>query len=155
MKALYIGSFDPFTIGHYEVLKQAEELFDKVYVYVSNNPQKKRRFSTISCAWAIKQIPDLKDSTKENIGETDDILTTDLMRELDCNYLVRGLRNTSDYLYEEQLLQMYKELDRTIKVVYLRASNNISSTFVYELYKRNLPIQRYLPYPVDLLGEGW
>lgn len=150
MKALYIGSFDPFTIGHYEVLKQAEELFEEVHVYVSHNENKKRRFNVIDCAYAIKQIDDLKDSTKNNVGESD-ILTTDLARELNCDYLIRGLRNTSDYLYEEQLSQMYKELNPNLKVVYFRANNNISSTFVYELYKRGLAIDKYLPYDSHLL----
>lgn len=150
MKALYIGSFDPFTIGHYEVLKQAEELFDEVHVYVSHNENKKRRFNVIDCAYAIKQIGDLKGSTKNNVGESD-ILTTDLAKELNCSYLIRGLRNTSDYLYEEQLAQMYKELNPNLKVVYFRANNNISSTFVYELYKRGLSIDKYLPYDKELL----
>ena len=55
MKALYIGSFDPFTIGHYEVLKQAKEIFDKVIVVVADNPNKKRYFAIIDSTYAIKQ----------------------------------------------------------------------------------------------------
>ena len=144
MKALYIGSFDPFTIGHYEVLKQAEELFDKVLIVVSNNSSKKRRFSSIACGSAIATLTD-------NVVMTSEELTTDLMKQYKCDYLIRGLRNTSDYLYEEQLAQMYKELNPNLKVVYFRANNNISSTFVYELYKMGLSIDKYLPYDKDLL----
>lgn len=144
MKALYIGSFDPFTIGHYEVLKQAEELFDEVVIIVSSNPNKKRRFNIIDCSHTITTITN-------NIVTTSEDLTTDLVKQYNCDYLIRGLRNTSDYLYEEQLAQMYKELNPNLKVVYFRANNNISSTFVYELYKRGLPIDKYLPYDKRLL----
>lgn len=144
MKALYIGSFDPFTIGHYEVLKQAEELFDKVVIIVSSNSNKKRRFNIVDCSHAISTVTN-------NVVTTSEDLTTDLAEKYNCDYLIRGLRNTSDYLYEEQLAQMYKELNPNLRVVYFRANNNISSTFVYELYKRGLPIDKYLPYDKRLL----
>jgi pantetheine-phosphate adenylyltransferase len=111
---------------------------------VSNNSSKKRRFSSIACGSAIATLTD-------NVVMTSEKLTTDLMKQHNCDYLIRGLRNTSDYLYEEQLYQMYKELNFNLKVVYFRANNNISSTFVYELYKMGLPIDKYLPYDKDLL----
>ena len=56
MKALYIGSFDPFTNGHYEVLKQAEELFDEVIICIARNPKKKRRFTELTCGNSLIAI---------------------------------------------------------------------------------------------------
>ena len=139
MKALYIGSFDPFTIGHYEVLKQAEDLFKSILICIADNPTKKRRFDRLYTVRAIEKI------TKHKVIWSN-ALTTDLMQAYKIPYLIRGLRNTSDYLYEEQLIKQYKILKPDIKVVYFRADNDISSTFVYELYKRKIDIQPYLPY---------
>jgi pantetheine-phosphate adenylyltransferase len=139
MKALYIGSFDPFTIGHYEVLKQAEELFDEIIIVFADNPTKKRRFDLTFSIKALETI-----ANHHIVHSTS--LTTDLMSYYKCDYLIRGLRNTSDYLYEESLIKQYKLLKPETKVVYFRADNDVSSTFVYELYKRKIDIQPYLPY---------
>ena len=146
MKALYIGSFDPFTNGHYEILKQAEDLFSEVIICFATNPKKKRRFSQLTCANALNHLD------KKRIIISSNDLTPNIMKEYNCKYLIRGLRNTSDYLYEEQLYQMYKELDKDFKCIYLRG-NNISSTFVWELYKRDLDVSNYLPYNINYLRE--
>lgn len=143
MKALYIGSFDPFTIGHYEVLKQAKEIFDEIVVVVADNPNKKRYFTVIDSTYAIKQIHDKVYYSDKDISE--------LAEDFNCDYIVRGLRNTSDYLYEEQLAYMYKELNPDLKIVYFRTNNTISSTFVRELHKRNKDISKYVPYDVICL----
>lgn len=144
MRALYIGSFDPFTDGHYDVLKQAEEIFDEIVIVVANNPQKKRRIDADICAYAIQSI------TKNEV-KVSNSLTTDLMKYYKCDYLIRGLRNTTDYLYEENLIKQYKLLNPNIKVVYFRTEKDISSTFVYELIKRDKPTNDYLPYSIDKL----
>lgn len=144
MRALYIGSFDPFTDGHYDILKQAEEIFDEIVIVVANNPQKKRRIDADICAYAIQSI------TKNEV-KVSNSLTTDLMKYYKCEYLIRGLRNTTDYLYEENLIKQYKLLNPNIKVVYFRTEKDISSTFVYELIKRDKPTNDYLPYSIDKL----
>lgn len=148
MKALYIGSFDPFTIGHYEILKQAEDLFGEVIICFARNPKKKRRFTELTCGNALNFM----DNKKRTIIHSDD-LTPYIMEEYNCKYLIRGLRNTSDYLYEENLYNMYKEISPDFKCIYLRG-NNVSSTFVWELYKRDMDmVQKYLPYDINHLRE--
>ncbi len=148
MRALYVGSFDPFTNGHYQIIKQAEDLFDEVIVGLASNPNKKRRFQPYSCLNAI--APYLKATTNLQYLE-DEELTINAFERFNCDYLIRGLRNTSDYLYEEQLFYMYKELCPDLKVIYLRADNT-SSSFVWELYKRNMDLTKYVPYnPKELV----
>lgn len=145
---MYVGSFDPFTIGHYSILQQAIELFDDVVVCVAENINKQRRFNIRNTLSAIRSI------VPKNIQvTTSKELMVDVCRVYDCKYLIRGLRNTSDYLYEESLYQMYKELDKDLRVIYLRSDNNISSSFVYELYKRGKNIDKYVPYSPNLLEE--
>lgn len=144
MKALYIGSFDMFTVGHYEVLKQAEEIFDDILICIADNSTKERRYNKLCVAYAISQITKNKVICSKS-------LTTDLMIKNDIHYLIRGLRNTSDYLYEENLIKQYQILKPDIKVIYLRTNNNISSSFVFELHKRGKEIQPYLPYDKQYL----
>lgn len=148
MKALFVGSFDPFTKGHYEVLKQAESIFDEVLVVIATNPTKKRRFEHSISKQCIESI----------IGRRTKVICSDALTPLlytsyGCDYIVRGLRNTTDYLWEEQLFQMYKQINPKIKVMYLRAENNISSTMVYELYKRGMSVDEFLPYESNMLLE--
>lgn len=145
MKALFFGSFDPFTIGHYSLLKQAESIFDTVIVAIVRNPMKKRRFTIDSCLNAIERVTDSK------VIYTDDILPTFIAQKYDCDYIVRGLRDVDDYVYEERVIKSEQLLDKSIKTIYLRTDNMISSTFVYELYKQGYNVNEFLPYEVEML----
>lgn len=148
MRALYIGSFDPFTIGHYEVLKQAEELFDEVVICIARNLEKKRRFSELTCANALNFI----DGKKRTVVFSDK-LATDVAKEYGCKYIIRGLRGGSDYFYEENLAKQYKRIQPSINVVYFNSDSPVSSSFVYELYKREEDVSKYLPYSIEHLRE--
>ena len=148
MKALYIGSFDPFTIGHYEVLKQAEELFDEVIICIARNLEKKRRFSELTCANALNFI----DGKKRTVVFSDK-LATDVAKEYGCEYIIRGLRGGSDYFYEENLAKQYKLTHPSVKVVYFNSDSPVSSSFVYELWKRDIDVSDYLPYGINHLKE--
>lgn len=145
MRALFFGSFDPFTIGHYNLLKQAENIFDEVFVAIVRNPMKKRRFTIDSCLYAIRQITDSK------VIYTDDILPTFIAKKYNCDYIVRGLRDVNDYTYEERVIKSEKLLDKDIKTIYLRTDSMISSTFVYELFRQGYKIDEFLPYRVEVL----
>lgn len=147
MKAIYAGSFDMFTNGHMSVLDQAIDLFDKIYVVIAVNPDKARRFEVglmenkIRIALAEKGY----DSKVEVVSSTKLIIR--LAEELGCQYLIRGLRNATDYAYEENMALCNTALNTAIKTIYLRASDaSISSSMVYELYQHGEDISRYLPY---------
>lgn len=150
MKALFFGSFDPFTIGHYSLLKQAEKLFDgDVIVAIVKNPKKpKRRFSIESCKRAIESITDCK------VIYADDVLPIFIAADYGCEYIVRGLRNTNDYIYEEAIALSEAEINDWVKTIYLRTNNNISSTLVYELYKQGEDVKRFLPYGLERLQKN-
>ena len=147
MKALFYGSFDPFTNGHYNILKQAEQLFDDVLIVIARNPKKKRRFTVESCSEVIKKL------TYYPVIYTDDALPIFLAKEYNCDYIIRGLRNTTDYLYEESIALMENEINKSIQTIYLRSNNNISSTMVYELYEAGYDVNKYLPYRITQLEK--
>ena len=148
MKALYPGSFDPFTNGHLSVLEQAVNLFDKVVICISPNPSKKRRFSEDSCIEAIKDcLKNRPYKNKVEIKSYGSSIPAEIAEAEDCDYIIRGIRNTMDYMYEEQLATFNSTYNSNIKSVYFRAENSaISSTMVYTLMKAYKPVYMYLPY---------
>ena len=141
----YAGSFDPFTMGHLHIVKVASKVFDKVIIGIGVNPAKSRRYSSESLKEAIEHI--LK---RENLTNFECViyegLTADVAKEHNADFLIRGLRNGSDYDFEENLALINYEVS-DIDTIYFRAGSYgaVSSSMVYELIKRNKDVSRYLP----------
>lgn len=146
MKAAYAGSFDPFTNGHLYIYKQAVQLFgfSNVTILLANNPSKKR----------YTNIDTMRDILKARVGLNVDIcdgLVADYCMENDIDYLVRGLRNTSDYMYEEEVAKINSEINPELKTIYFRAKDDvISSTMVRLLNEQGKDISKYVPEGVSL-----
>ena len=145
MNAIYAGSFDPFTIGHLHVLKQACAVFDKVYVAIAVNSQKKRRIDKNVMKDAITKVIESNnlDNAEVVIFEG---LTVDLAKEKKAKFLVRGLRNGTDYEYEENLAVVNSKI-AGIETIYFRAGKtaHISSSVVMELYSYGKDITKWVP----------
>lgn len=147
MKAIYAGSFDMFTNGHMSVLEQAIDLFDMIYVVIAENPGKTRRFEVGLMEEKIAEALEARGySDKVKVISTKKLIIR-LAHELDCRFLIRGLRNATDYAYEENMALCNTALDSNIRTIYLRGDHNfISSSMVYELYMHGEDISGYLPY---------
>ena len=141
----YAGSFDPFTNGHLHIVKLACEIFDKVYIGIGINASKKPRYDKTSMKSAINNV---LEAEKLNNAECIifENLAIDTAKSLNCDFMVRGLRNGVDYDYEENLAQLNKELSG-IETIYIRAGKNgiISSSMVYELLINKRDISPYVP----------
>lgn len=143
--AMYAGSFDPFTNGHLSIVETACELFDKVYVCIAKNPNKNRQTDVREMALAISKVLKEKNITNAQVVITDGLIA-EFCEINDIKYLVRGLRNTSDYLYEENIAKINYEINPNLKTVYLRAENDvISSSLVRELHAHKKSIDKYVP----------
>lgn len=141
----YAGSFDPFTIGHLNIVKKACKLFDKVIIGLAVNPNKKGRFDKNEMKVAIeKTIKEEKINNAECIIFED--LTVDKAKEYNADFLIRGIRNSFDYSQEENLAEINEELS-SLDTIYLRAGKMgaVSSSMVYELLKRDKDVSKYLP----------
>ncbi len=149
MKAVYAGSFDMFTNGHLSVLDQAIDLFDMIYVVIATNPEKQRRYSVELMEEKISQVLREKGYDSKVKVMSSDKLVVRLAQQLGCQYLIRGLRNATDYAYEENMALINTALDEEIKTIYVRAKDaSISSSMVYELYIHGEDISSYLPYTI-------
>lgn len=145
MNAIYAGSFDPFTNGHLHVLTQACEVFDKVFVAIAVNSSKKRRIDKDAMKNAIEKI--VKNNRLDNVEVIIfDGLTVDLAEKKNAKFLVRGLRNGTDYEYEENLAIVNSKI-AGVETIYFRAGKtaHISSSVVMELYNYGRDITKWVP----------
>ena len=144
-KAMYQGSFDPFTVGHLDVVRKAAKLFDELYVVIGINASKKRATDPELMRSAIENA--LSQDGLDNVHvAVFDGLMVDFAREYGIGYMVRGLRNSVDYAYEENIAEINKLLAPEIEYVYFRAENvAVSSSMVKELRAHGKDISAYLP----------
>ncbi|MBQ0054381.1 MAG: pantetheine-phosphate adenylyltransferase [Bacteroidales bacterium] len=150
--AIFPGSFDPFTIGHYDVLLSALQLFDKVIVAVGYNSTKKGQgyFSPETRVRIIKDaVAGLENVEVCSYTE----LTIDLCRRLGARYIVRGLRTTTDFELESVIAQANKKMDKEITTVFIPASQEysfISSTVAKDVLIHNGDTSLFFPPNVDI-----
>ena len=140
----YTGSFDPFTNGHLHVVKKAAEVFDKVIIGIGIHPTKRRRFDKEEMKLAIEKV--LKRENLNNVCVIEyDNLSVDCAKEHNSTYLIRGIRNGTDYEYEEIMASMNEELSG-LDTIYFRAGKlgNISSSMVVELLRNGRNVDTYL-----------
>ncbi|MCH7409913.1 pantetheine-phosphate adenylyltransferase [Belliella sp. DSM 111904] len=147
--AIFPGSFDPFTKGHHDIVKRSLELFDKVYIGIGYNSSKKNRYFEINEMVAkIKGVYESDDRVEVIVYNE---LTAFLAKKIGANFLIRGLRNTTDFEYENTISQMNRNLNESLETVFLITSPEfaaISSTIIRDVHRYGADIQAYLPYEV-------
>lgn len=150
----YAGSFDPFTYGHLEVVMQAAKIFDKVIIGMGVNNDKKPRFDRGKMKKAIEESMESYAIKNVEVIMYDGLTFMQNSERLNDFFLIRGLRNGTDYEYEEQLAQINKKIGYT-DTLYFRACDKgmISSSAVYELWKNGVDLVGLVPIPVIELME--
>jgi pantetheine-phosphate adenylyltransferase len=135
-KAVFPGSFDPITNGHYDIIKRGVSLFDEVVVAIGINADKKYMFSLEDRKRFIEEA--FKDEPKVSVI-TYEGLTIDLCRKLDAKFILRGLRNPADFEFEKAIAHTNRKLSKIETVFLLTASNTsyISSSIVRDVIRNN------------------
>jgi len=147
--ALYPGTFDPITNGHFDIIERAKNLFDEVIIAVAESKDKNPMF-TLEQRINMTQIAVKKLDGVRVVGFNN--LTVELAHEHDAGVLIRGLRAVSDFEYELQLGYLNNSLDETIETVYLMPKLKhafISSSIVRNLLKFNGKTDHLLPKEVQ------
>ena len=142
--AVYPGSFDPFTNGHLDMVKKASKLFDKVYVVIGVNFNKKRSYDSGLMKEAIEKTLEENSITNCEVYVYDGLIAQ-YTKEKGIGYMIRGLRNNLDYNYEENIAEINKLINPNLEYVYFRAENvAVSSSMVKELHSYNQDISKYV-----------
>ncbi len=143
--AVFAGSFDPITLGHFSIVEKALPLFDKLYVAVGTNTSKKYLFDADKrfelAAKSFEAYEKVEIAAFEG-------LTVDFCKTVDAKFLVRGLRNNIDFEYEKPIAEMNRKLHPEIETVFLITDAEmscISSSIVRELIRNEGNVERFLP----------
>lgn len=144
-KAVYPGSFDPITNGHLDIIMRASNVFDKLYVIVADNPNKKYFFT-------VEERVEMARKACENIENVEIIYTDGIVvnkaEELGCKVIVRGLRAVTDFEFELQLAAANEYINPNIETMFLMAAEGkgfISSSYVKDFYLSKVNIDQLVP----------
>lgn len=149
-KALFAGSFDPFTAGHENIVRRALTLFDHILVGVGYNIKKKGFLTTENRVRLIEDV--FRDEPRVSV-EAYEGLTTDFCHQHGIHILVRGLRSVDDFESDRTIDAVNKRLDAGIETCYLLTDPNlgvISSSVVKELYVHKADTSLFMPQGIDL-----
>ena len=142
--AIFPGSFDPFTVGHADIVRRALPLFDSIVIGVGVNAQKKALFSAEERVEAIRKVFRKEPKVKVRTYST---LTVDFAKEENATFMLRGVRSTTDFEYEKAFAEANKQLSGIETVLLFTAPEYeyISSSLVRDLYSYGKDITPYLP----------
>jgi len=153
--AVFAGSFDPFTVGHLDLVKRAATMFDSLYVVVAQNASKKNMFDAETrkamVAETVSGIPNVSVAVHDG-------LTVDFMKSVGARYLVRGIRNASDLDMEQAVAWNNKVIygSDDIETVFLMSAQEhlaVSSSVVRELLKCGCGKEKSLAERKNLLSK--
>jgi len=135
-KAVFPGSFDPITLGHYDIIERSLQLFDEVILAIGVNADKKYMFSLEERKGFIKEA--FKNEPKITV-KTYEGLTVDFCIKENAPFILRGLRNPGDFEFEKAIAHTNRKLEQ-IETVFLLTSSGksyISSSIVRDVIRNN------------------
>ena len=154
MIGLYPGSFDPITLGHEDIINRALKICDKLVVAVSQDNQKAAFLSSEQRINLIKSI--YKNYTNIEVVSYQG-LTADFAKKIDADFIIKGLRNPSDFVVESQMAQLNKVLLDEVETIFLDSSDlyrSISSSLVKQIYHLDGDISQFVSAKtLNLLSE--
>lgn len=143
-KAIFPGTFDPFTVGHESIVRRALTFIDEVIIAIGINEQKHSLFPIEKREQMIRDY--YKDEQRVKVMSYSN-LTVDFAREVGANLIIRGIRTVKDFEYEETIADINRKLTG-IETIFLFTEPDlasISSSIVRELMKYGKDITQFLP----------
>ncbi|PVY42394.1 pantetheine-phosphate adenylyltransferase [Pontibacter virosus] len=151
--AIFPGSFDPFTNGHLDVVLRGSKMFDEIIIAIGNNSSKQRYIPVDKMVEVINGV--FKD--QPNIqAQPYKGLTAEFAREVGATFLLRGLRNTTDFEYENTIAQANRHINPELETVFLITSPAlaaISSTIIREIHRFGGNVDDFIPFQISEIGD--
>lgn len=144
MKAVFPGTFDPFTVGHNDIVRRALTFMDEIVIAVGINERKHTLTELDDRLEAIRKV--FANEPRVSVAFYDG-LTADYAREVGADVIIRGVRNIADFEYERNMADINRHLNN-IETVLLFSSPElacISSSMVRELIHLGKPVDEFLP----------
>ncbi len=143
--AVFPGSFDPFTIGHEDIIRRALPLFDQLIVAIGYNSSKKNMFDY---EVRLKWIKEIFSNEKKVVVKTYEGLTVDFCVEQKAKYILRGVRSSVDFEFEKAIGQMNMGLQPTLETLILISRpehSHINSTIIRDIILHKGDVSAYVP----------
>jgi pantetheine-phosphate adenylyltransferase len=147
--AIFPGTFDPFTMGHHDIVMRSLNIFDEVIIGIGYNSTKKNRYFDVEMM--VQKIQSVYQSNPAVTVLVYNELTSTLAKKHGAKFLIRGLRNTTDFEYENTISQMNRYLNEELETVFLITSPeyaSISSTIIREVHRYGSNVNEFLPYKI-------
>ena len=147
--ALFPGSFDPFTKGHEDILLRGLQLFDKIIIAIGYNTSKHQRYFDVDTM--VRYIEEAYEGRPEISVLIYNELTDRFAKKHNAKYLLRGLRNTTDFEYENSIAQLNRNQNPELETVFLITSPkyaHISSSIIREVHQYGGDVSDFLPYKI-------
>jgi len=147
-RAVFPGSFDPLTIGHTDIIDRALPLFDEIIIAIGTNSSKKYMFDLEKRKEFIRKT--YKDEPKIKV-DTYKGLTIDYCKEIDSDFILRGLRNPADFEFEKAIAHTNRKMSQ-IETVFLLTSADtsyISSSIVRDILQNKGDVSLFVPKAVS------
>lgn len=145
ISAIYVGSFDPITYGHIDIINRSCRLVDKLYIAPAFNVNKKFFFTLEERKNHLSKI--FINNNKIQVIIFNNLLS-DFVIERNINFIIKGVRNTADFQQELTMAQMNKHLNNSCETIFLPCSpeySYISSSLIKEIYYNNGNLEDFVP----------
>ena len=149
-RAIFPGTFDPFTLGHLDILNRSKLIFDEVIIGIGKNDEKTSMFSIEKRIELIKSVISKEDKIEVMSYNG---LTIDFCKKVNADFIVRGVRNNGDFEFEKAIARTNRLLSK-IETVFLLTSAKtsfISSSIVRDLIKNNGDYSELVPKKITKL----
>lgn len=143
--ALFPGTFDPITLGHVDIVNRSLDLFDKIYIGIGTNVNKKPMYTDQQRVEWIQEIYQADKRVEARIYEG---LTVNFCKEINAGYIIRGIRFVSDFEYEKTIADMNRSLDKGIETIFLTCLpqySSVASTLVRDVIRNGGDAGMFLP----------
>jgi len=147
--AIFPGSFDPFTVGHEDVVRRGLSLFDKIIVAVGYNANKKDFFPLED---RMQWIRDVFENNPRVSVEKYSGLTVEFAKEIGCTHILRGIRTAADFEYERAIAQVNKAMSAIDSVFLLTTPEHtpVNSSIVRDIVKHGGDAGQFLPHAIKI-----
>ena len=148
--AVFPGSFDPFTVGHENIVLRALDLFDRIIVAIGVHSTKQ---PLMKIEARVRMVNKIFESYDKVIADSFQGLTVDYCRKVNATHMLRGIRTAADFEYERAVAQINKRMLPTVESIFLLTSPEhtpVNSTIIREIIWNHGDVSQFIPAGIDI-----
>jgi pantetheine-phosphate adenylyltransferase len=148
--AVFPGSFDPFTVGHEHIVLRALDLFDEIIVAIGVHSTK---LPLLKIESRVRMVNKVFEEYEQVWADCFHGLTVDYCRKVNATHMLRGIRTTADFEYEQAIAQINKRMLPTVESIFLLTSPEhtpVNSTIIRDIIRNNGDASQFIPKGIDI-----